>query len=565
MATVVEPANLLEAPLARPAPGPGGATTRGPSRLRRLVGHLLAVAVAAGCVAGFVALGRATGWKLPKAEAVRGEAAAPADDWCVEHGVPDSECVECRPELLARNFAFGELLPSGRARDWCQAHGVHRCPLCRPELAQLPARPVVSAADRDRAARSLAFTLRAENDPKCKKHQRLIQLASDEVATRIGIVFAPAVRGPVDESVHAPGEVAYDPTRVARVTARTGGTVYRVERQVGDKVRAGDVLALVEAAEVGRAKAEFQQALVQHDLRRETLAKLRPQAGITVAGKDVQAAEAAVEEAEVRVLVAEEALANLGTPIRAADVRGGAPAELAKRTQFLGIPATLAAELSGKTTSSNLLPVTAPLDGEVVSRAAAPGEATDPTRPLFVVADAAGMRLTLRVRPEDADRVKPGQPVRFLHTGHVGPAGWDAGRVAWVSPAADETTRTVPVRADLPKPSDRHHANTFGTAEVLLREEADAVLVPAGALHWEGCCHVVFVRDRRYETPGAPKVFHVRTVRPGARGQSPAGPVVEIAAGLLPGEVVATAGSGFLRSELLKNNLGEGCACCAGK
>jgi cobalt-zinc-cadmium efflux system membrane fusion protein len=41
--------------------------------------------------------------------------------------------------------------------------------------------------------------------------------------------------------------------------------------------------------------------------------------------------------------------------------------------------------------------------------------------------------------------------------------------------------------------------------------------------------------------------------------------MVEIAAGLLPGEIVAAANSGFLRSELLKNNLGEGCACCAGK
>jgi cobalt-zinc-cadmium efflux system membrane fusion protein len=34
--------------------------------------------------------------------------------------------------------------------------------------------------------------------------------------------------------------------------------------------------------------------------------------------------------------------------------------------------------------------------------------------------------------------------------------------------------------------------------------------------------------------------------------------VTEIAAGLLPGEVVATANSGVLRSELLKNDLGAG-------
>ena len=566
MASVVEPARLLISPAVRPAPpAPAGPGVGHRPRLRRVIGHLLAAAVAVGCVAGFVALGRATGWALPRAAALRGEAEAGADDWCVEHGVPDSECVECHPDLFPRDGYADGLSAGGRGREWCKEHGVHECPLCRPEVAQLPTRPAVTDADRDRAGRALAFAPRAENDPKCKKHQRLVQLASAEVATRLGLGFAPAARGPVVEAVHAPGEVTYDPTRVARATPRAGGVVWRVERQVGDKVRAGDVLALVDAAEVGRAKAEFQHALVQLDLRRETVAKLRPRAGSTVAGKDVQAAEAAVEEAEVRELTAGEALANLGMPVRAADVRGLSPADLARRMQFLGLPAPLAADLAGRTASSNLLPVTAPLDGEVVARTAVKDEAADPAKPLFVVADTGRMRLTLRVRPEDADRVKPGQAVRFRHPGHVGPNEWDAGAVVWVSPAADETTRTVPVRVDLPDPSDRHRANTLGAAEVVLREEPDALLVPASAVHWEGCCHVVFVRDRDYEKPAAPKVFHVRTVRPGASVQTPGGAMTEIAAGLLPGEVVAAAGSGFLRSELLKNNLGEGCACCAGK
>ena len=558
MSTLLE---LAEAPVS-----PGARTGRPAAyrpRLSHALGHLFAVGLAAACVAGFVTLGTATGWKLPRATTVGGGASAEADDWCKEHGVPDSECVECRPDLFPRNI--WDSLSPGRPRGWCKEHGVHECPLCRPEVAQLPIRPAVSDADRGRAARVLAFAPRGENDPKCKLHLRRVQLGSDELARRLGLGVAAAALGPVDEVVSAPAEVTYDPTRVARVTARAGGTVWRVERRLGDRVRAGDVLALVESAEVGRVKAEFQQALVQLDLRRETLARLRPMSGTTVAGKDVQAAEAAAEEAEVRLLAAEETLSNLGLPLRAADVRGLTPADLARRVQFLGLPSPLARELAGRTESSNLLPVFAPLDGEVVARSAVRDEATHPTRPLFVLADTGRMRLALRVRPEDADRVRPGQAVRFRHPGHAGPTGWDAGAVVWVSPAADEKARTVPVRADLPNPSDRHHANTYGTAEVVLREEPQAVLVPSSAVHWEGCCHVVFVRDKDYERPDAPKVFHVRTVRLGARAETPAGPVTEIAAGLLPGEVVAAAGSGTLRSELLKNNLGEGCACCAGK
>ncbi|MBA4067792.1 MAG: efflux transporter periplasmic adaptor subunit [Isosphaera sp.] len=537
-------AAVTEPPAERPDP-PAPARPR----LRRVLGHLFPAAMTLGCVAGLLALGRATDWKLPRASALRGEDKAETDDWCKEHGVPETECVECRPDLL----------PRAKAHGWCKTHEVNECPHCHPEVAQLPAGALVTDADRDRVARALSFAPRAENDPKCKKHLRRLQLPSDEMAARLGLAFAPAARGPVEEVVHAPGEIGYDPTRVARVGPRAAGTVWRVERRVGEKVRRGDVLALVEAAEVGRAKAEFQQALVQLDLRRETLAKLRPAAGATVAGKEVQAAEAAVLEAEVRVVAAEELLATLGLPVRAADVGGLTPADLARRVQFLGLPEALAKDLAGRTGSSNLLPVTAPLDGEVVAGTAVKDEATDPARPLFVVADTSRMWLTLRVRPEDAGRVKAGRPVRFRHPGHAGPSGWDSGTVVWVSPAADERTRTVPVRVDLPNPSDRHHANTFGTAEVVLRAEPEAVVVPSGAVHYEGCCHVVFVRDRDYEKPDAPKVVHVRKVRPGATDvPTPAGPVTEVAAGLLPGEWVATANSGVLRSELLKNDLGAG-------
>lgn len=531
--------------------GPPRASSRslfGWSRVRRVSGCLLSATVAVACVAGLVGLGRATGWRLPKASALRGDTRVEEDDWCKEHGVPESACVECRAGLLPRNQAHG----------WCKVHGVSECPLCHPDVAQLPTRPAVSAADLERAARTLAFAPRVANDSKCKKHLRRLQLPSQDMADRLGIVFAPVTRGRSEEVVHAPGEVGYDPTRIARVAPRAGGTVWRVDRAAGAKVHRGDVLALIDAAEVGKAKAEFLQALVQLDLRRETLGKLRPGAGATVAGKDVQAAEAAVEEAEVRLATAEDALSALGMPLGAGDVRGLSPADLGRRVQFLGLPAALAKELAGRTASSNLLPMVAPLDGEVVASAAVKDEAADPTKSLFVVADTGRMWLTLRVRADDAERMKPGQPVRFRHPGHTGPVGWDSGTVAWVSPAADEKTRTVPVRVDLPNPSDRHHANTFGTAEVVLRAEPDAVVVPSGAVHWEGCCHVVFVRDRDYERPDAPKVVHVRKVRPGVETVAATGPVTEVAAGLLPGEWVAVTNSGVFRSELLKNDLGDG-------
>ena len=113
------------------------------------------------------------------------------------------------------------------------------------------------------------------------------------------------------------------------------------------------------------------------------------------------------------------------------------------------------------------------------------------------------------------------------------------------------------MRVELPNPDGRHHARTFGTAQIVVREEPKAVVVPSEAVHWEGDCHVVFVRDKNFDQSEY-KVFHVRKVRPGAKNVTPSGSVTEIIAGVLPGELVATTNSGILRGELLKNNLGAG-------
>ena len=48
-------------------------------------------------------------------------------DWCPEHGVPESVCTRCNPQLVAAFQAKG---------DWCKEHGVpaSQCIACKPEL-----------------------------------------------------------------------------------------------------------------------------------------------------------------------------------------------------------------------------------------------------------------------------------------------------------------------------------------------------------------------------------------------------------------------------------------------
>ena len=90
---------------------------------------------------------------------------------------------------------------------------------------------------------------------------------------------------------------------------------------------------------------------------------------------------------------------------------------------------------------------------------------------------------------------------------------------------------------------------------IVLREEPKAVVVPTEAVHWDGDCHVVFVRDKNFSR-GQPEVLSRPRVRPGVREAD----TTEIIAGLLPGEVIASKNSVVLEAQLLKSNLGPAAA-----
>jgi cobalt-zinc-cadmium efflux system membrane fusion protein len=514
-----------------------------------LVGRAVPNLLIVFALGGLAYWGHHTGWKLPPFAELTGADQESKDDWCNEHAVPESLCVECNPDLMPRGEAYG----------WCRVHGVPECPLEHPDVAQLKDIRETTQGDLDRAQRGLDFADRPPNSSRCKMHLRRIQFASEEAVARAGVEVTAAWEGSVTEAVSANGEITYDQGRVANLSTPVAGRVWQVYKELGQPVQKGQVLAVVDAAEVGRAKAEFLQALTQIDLRTKTVERLKPLGSGAIAGAQVQEAEAALREAQVRLVAAQQALGNLGLPIQVDQVAGLEPREASRRLQFLGLPEDVVKALDPGTTTANLVPVKAPLDGVLVARKVVAGEQVDASKTLFVVADTRQMWLILQVRQEDARLLRPGdalrgtrgQPVRFR------PGGLDrevVGEVAWVSTEADERTRTVQVRANLANPDGQFRANTFGAGRIILREEKHAVVVPSQAVQWEGDCHVVFVRDKHYEDKDAPKVFHTRTVRPGARD----GDLTEIIAGVLPGELVVTTGSGLLRSELLKNNLGEG-------
>lgn len=510
------------------------------SRLRAICRHLPTLAVFA-ALAAIGYWGHRTEWKLPRFSELSGAAETP-DDWCDEHNVPESLCVECNPLSY----------PPPPANQWCRKHGVHLCPFDHPEIAQVKGRPDVTPADFERAERALALRPRPENNPLCLYYRRRIQFASHEAVLKAGIDVEPAVRSPITEYTEAAGTIRYDQTRIARLSSKADGTVWRVEKRVGDRVAQGELLALVDAAEVGRAKADLLTALADRRLWLQNYQRVEGlQAKGIIPGKQLLEIETALSRARTRVLQAQQALINLGLPLSAEQLKQLSEAEAAARLQFLGLPKTVERKLDRQTTTSNLLPIVSPLDGLVVDRRVVAGEVVDTSRVLFEVADTTRMWLMLNVPSEQAKYVRLGQTVHFLPDDAAEPIG---GTVTWISTAADPKTRAVQVRAELPNPDGRLRDGTYGSGRVVLRQEEQAIVVPSEAIVWDGSCHIVFVRDKDYFDEGAPKFFHIRSVRPGAKTER----FTELIAGIVPGEIIVTEGSAVLRAQLLKNNLGAG-------
>src|SRR5581483_8279637 len=127
------PTNVLEpvGPARQQTPSPAADRNDAPASRKTGVlawlGRAIPTAIVLAALGGLAYWGHHTGWAVPTFAALAGSGVKEKDDWCGEHGVPESQCVECNADLLPRGKDFG----------WCRKHGIPDCPFEHPEVAQL--------------------------------------------------------------------------------------------------------------------------------------------------------------------------------------------------------------------------------------------------------------------------------------------------------------------------------------------------------------------------------------------------------------------------------------------
>lgn len=452
-------------------------------------------------------LGHRTGWKIPAAAAVFHEEPAAEEEWCADHGAPEATCLICRGREVTATP------PSQHSHKGLHPEAAMELPVAEPSVEGGKPRPVV-------------------------------QLPSAGVLEAAGVETGVSQMRPMSEFIEANAELGYDMTRYAQVSTRAPGAAVLVRAHAGQQVRKGDVVALVDAAEVGRAKAEFTQAATQLASRRAALERIKTSAAAGFRNQsELPTVEAEVREAGLRAAGARQAIGNLGLPTATLNP-DEPPTE--RQMQLLGLLPEVAKELDGNTVTSNLLPVVSPLDGTVVSQGVVAGEVVDVARTLFVIADTSRVWLTAELAPKDAAHVRIGQAISFIPDGGSGEAC--TGSISWVSTEVSDKTRTVRVRAEVLNPDGRLLAHTFGRARIEVRSAAAALVVPEEAVQPDGPASLVFVRLNE-------EVYRPRVVRLGAHS----GGFVEVLAGLEAGETIVTRGSYVLAAQANRGKLGAGC------
>ncbi len=410
--------------------------------------------------------------------------------------VPESQCVECQVELLPKHAEFG----------FCRQHGVAECVTCHPEFAEVNGRPRLPKYD---TAAAIAVMARKENNSRNTLHKRRVQFASDSSAAKAGVEVDVVQEQAMTDAIAANGQIVFDPTRVAHLSSRVAGTVAYVLKAVGDRVQAGDILALVDAAQVGQDKADLLRAVVQLNLKLALVGRMRSlSADAAIAQRTVVEAESALREAQIAFVAARQSLVNLGFDVPER-FEGQADQEIAENLRLLGIPASIAGSLQPGIKTANLIPIRATYEGVVVAAGAVAGDVVGTTTALFTVANPDRMLLVLNLRQEDARYVAAELPVVFRTDDGSREV---AGRVSWVSPTIDERTRTLEVRVKLDNPDGKLRDKAFGSGRIILRQEPNAIVVPQEAVQSTADASFVFVRDRNYLKEGAPKVFSVRQV-----------------------------------------------------
>ncbi|MBM6593043.1 efflux RND transporter periplasmic adaptor subunit [Microvirga pudoricolor] len=280
------------------------------------------------------------------------------------------------------------------------------------------------------------------------------------------------------------------------VTAKMAGIINEIGFQEGQKVKAGDVLVQLDAAE---RKAEIEQAAAEANravaLRNEVQIKLERAVALSRTGAGTGAQ---VEDLTAQAKSLEGSIASAQAQRKAAEAR------------------------------LEDLTIRAPFAGRVGTRSVSLGAYISPGTRITSLDDLSKVRLDFSVPENLLARLQPGQVVNAKAVAYQGRTF--KGQVSTIDPRIDPVTRTVRLTADFDNPDEALRPGMFLSVALEVTNKDDAIVVPEEAVVSEGLRQIIYpVKDNKIER---------RVITIGQRQ----GGKVEVLDGLKAGETIVVLG-----------------------
>lgn len=310
------------------------------------------------------------------------------------------------------------------------------------------------------------------------------------------------------------GKIAYGEDNYSRVSSPLQGRVVEVRARLGGRVKAGEVLLIVDSPDISQAYSEYvkEDSDLNYATRAYDLAKDLYETR-ALALKDLKLAENELVKARAEFRRAKERLLSFRI----------APAELNKPLD--------------KQQITSRFEMKSPLTGTVVERTVTPGQSVtgDPDHVLFTVADLDVLQVVADVYERDLSLVREGQSAVVKVEAY--PDIEFPAVVTVVEDVVDSATRTIKVRARVNNELHKLKPEMFARLQLDVSDQRQFLAVPREAvLEVDGRQFVYVVEsEHRY----VKREVNVANVSPGQ---------VRIIEGLKAGERIVTKGAVLIKS-----------------
>lgn len=344
------------------------------------------------------------------------------------------------------------------------------------------------------------------------KEEKDLKLTPQE-QERAGIKLEEVSARAFEDSVSVTATIRPNQDRIAKISPRVEGRIVSVSANLGDTVRAGQAMAVMDSLAIGEAQSTL----------------LRAQSSERVAQADFKRAESLSAE---EIIPQKELLRARGELERAS-----AESRTARdRLRLLGG----ATSPSGQAQSTFAL--TAPFAGTVIQKKATIGELGAPADAIFTIADLSKVWIEANLTDQLISKVRVGAAATVTVGAYPGERF--SGRVAYIANVLDKDSRTIGARIEVANKDGRLKPEMFATASIMTGGQLEAISVPDAAIVLLQGQPTIFVVEQ--------EGFEARAVETGEK--LPGRTIIK--SGVKAKEQVVAAGAYALKARLLKSQIG---------